>query len=106
MVSTTLVALLKSENSGSRPSRRRQNDQTQGVMETYKLLFSIVRLPTVFTFCCLLLTSKVPAVPASSGSNKKCIIILPHCTEPLVSNLLFEHLWDELERRDSPSGGC
>lgn len=28
-------------------------------METYKLLFSIVKMPTVFTFCVLLLTAKV-----------------------------------------------
>lgn len=34
-------------------------EETQGVMETYKLLFSIIKLPTVFTFCVLLLTAKV-----------------------------------------------
>lgn len=28
-------------------------------METYKLLFSIIKMPTVFTFCALLLTAKV-----------------------------------------------
>lgn len=59
VVSTTLVALLKSENSRQQRSRRRPKEETQGVKETYKLLFSIIKLPAVFTFCCLLLTSKV-----------------------------------------------
>lgn len=62
VVSTTLVAFLKSEDSGQQHSRRRPKEETQGVMETYRLLFSIIKLPAVFTFCCLLLTSKVDAV--------------------------------------------
>lgn len=59
VLSTTLVAFLKSENSRPQRSKRRPKEETQGVMETYKLLFSIIKMPAVFTFCCLLLTSKV-----------------------------------------------
>lgn len=58
LVSTTLVAIIKRENEhGS--GRRRVHEETQGVMETYKLLLSIIKMPTVFTFCALLLTAKV-----------------------------------------------
>lgn len=56
LVSTTLVAIIKKEHG---KGRRRVQEETQGVMETYKLLFSIIKMPTVFTFCVLLLTAKV-----------------------------------------------
>lgn len=59
MVSTTLVAIMKRENGGGRGNCAVQEGDTQGVMETYKLLFSIIKLPSVFTFCALLLTAKV-----------------------------------------------
>lgn len=58
LVSTTLVAVIKRENEHGR-GKRRVPEETQGVMETYKLLFSIIKMPTVFTFCVLLLTAKV-----------------------------------------------
>lgn len=58
LVSTTLVAIMKRENGHGRGSRR-VHEETQGIMETYKLLFSIIKMPTVFTFCLLLLTAKV-----------------------------------------------
>lgn len=58
LVSTTLVAILKRENAEGGGGRRVQ-EETQGVTETYKLLFSIIKLPSVFTFCVLLLTAKV-----------------------------------------------
>lgn len=74
MVSTTLVAFLKSENSRNQRSRRRPKEETQGVMETYKLLFSIIKLPAVFTFCCLLLTSKVDL--ASFIEAVICLVLL------------------------------
>lgn len=61
LVSTTLVAIIKKENEPS-GRRGRSHEETQGVMETYKLLFSIIRMPTVFTFCGLLLTAKVRGV--------------------------------------------
>lgn len=59
MVSTTLVAILKKENGKTRHTKKKPREETQGVMETYKLLFSIIKMPTVFTFCALLLTAKV-----------------------------------------------
>lgn len=58
LVSTTLVAVFKRENEHGKRKRRVQ-DETQGVLETYKLLCSIIKMPTVFTFCALLLTAKV-----------------------------------------------
>lgn len=60
LVSTTLVAIIKKENNLS-GERRRVHEETQGVMETYRLLLSIIKMPTVFTFCGLLLTAKVLA---------------------------------------------
>lgn len=59
LISTTLVAVMKRENDHGRGKGRVQQEETQGVMETYKLLFSIIKMPTVFTFCSLLLTAKV-----------------------------------------------
>lgn len=58
LVSTTLVAVIKRENKHVK-GKRRVYEETQGVMETYRLLFSIIKMPTVFTFCVLLLTAKV-----------------------------------------------
>lgn len=58
MISTTLVAIMKRERGEGRADHG-VLEETQGVMETYKLLFSIIKLPAVFTFCVLLLTAKV-----------------------------------------------
>uniref|UniRef100_A0A3Q3QIL4 Acetyl-coenzyme A transporter 1 n=1 Tax=Monopterus albus TaxID=43700 RepID=A0A3Q3QIL4_MONAL len=68
LFSTTLVAIFKRENEPGKGKRKVQ-EETQGVMETYKLLFSIVMMPTVFTFCALLLTAKIgfSAVDAVTG---------------------------------------
>lgn len=66
LVSTTLVAILKRENGEGRGNRRAP-EETQGVMETYKLLLSIIKLPSVFTFCVLLLTAKVGRLHAQAG---------------------------------------
>lgn len=60
LVSTTLVAIIKRENNHGH-ERRRVHEETQGVMDTYRLLLSIIKMPTVFTFCGLLLTAKVLA---------------------------------------------
>lgn len=72
LVSTTLVAVLKKEN--GRRGNRRVHEETQGVMETYKLLFSIIKLPSVFTFCVLLLTAKVGpcGAPALVRLHERC----------------------------------
>ncbi len=59
MVSTTLVAILKKENSIHHHTKKKPKEETQSVMETYKLLISIIKMPTVLTFCALLLTAKV-----------------------------------------------
>ncbi|TSK38417.1 Acetyl-coenzyme A transporter 1 [Bagarius yarrelli] len=61
------------ENSRQQGSRRRPKEETQGVMETYKLLFSIIKLPAVFTFCCLLLTSKIGFSAADAVTGLKLV---------------------------------
>lgn len=72
MVSTTLVAILKREN-GSEKGKRRVKEETQGVMETYKLLFTIIKMPTVFTFCVLLLTAKIGFCAADAVTGLKLV---------------------------------
>ncbi|XP_017275471.1 acetyl-coenzyme A transporter 1 [Kryptolebias marmoratus] len=72
LVSTTLVAILKRENGHGR-GRRNVPEETQGVMETYKLLFSIVKMPTVFTFCALLLTAKIGFSAADAVTGLKLV---------------------------------
>ncbi|KAI3354419.1 hypothetical protein L3Q82_018935 [Scortum barcoo] len=70
LVSTTLVAILKKEHG---KGKRRVHEETQGVMETYKLLFSIIKMPTVFTFCVLLLTAKVGFSAADAVTGLKLV---------------------------------
>lgn len=72
LVSTTLVAIFKRENEQGR-RKRRVPEETQGVMETYKLLFSIVKMPTVFTFCVLLLTAKIGFSAADAVTGLKLV---------------------------------
>lgn len=73
MVSTTLVAILKKENSRHQRIKKKPREETQGVMETYKLLFSIVKMPTVFTFCILLLTAKIGFSAADAVTGLKLV---------------------------------
>lgn len=72
MISTTLVAILKSENEPGK-GKRRVPEETKGVMETYKLLFSIINMPTVFTFCSLLLTAKIGFCAADAVTGLKLV---------------------------------
>lgn len=72
LVSTTLVAIIKKENSPQQLKKKRK-EETQGVMETYKLLFSIVKMPTVFTFCSLLLTAKIGFSAADAVTGLKLV---------------------------------
>lgn len=55
LITTTLVAFLKKENQELIPAK----EETKGITDTYKLLFSIIKMPAVLTFCILILTSKV-----------------------------------------------
>lgn len=55
LITTTLVALLKKENKELTPTK----EETKGITDTYKLLFSIIKMPAVLTFCLLILTAKV-----------------------------------------------
>ncbi|KAM4567136.1 acetyl-coenzyme A transporter 1 isoform 1-T4 [Odontesthes bonariensis] len=72
LVSTTLVAIFKRENEHMK-GRRRAPEETQSVMETYKLLFTIVKMPTVFTFCALLLTAKIGFSAADAVTGLKLV---------------------------------
>lgn len=72
LVSTTLVAIMKRENDQGKGKPRVQ-EETQGVMETYKLLFSIIKMPTVFTFCSLLLTAKIGFSAADAVTGLKLV---------------------------------
>ncbi|XP_076138087.1 acetyl-coenzyme A transporter 1 [Alosa pseudoharengus] len=72
LVSTTLVAILKKENN-QKDLKKKKREETQGVMETYKLLFSIVKMPTVFTFCGLLLTAKIGFSAADAVTGLKLV---------------------------------
>lgn len=104
LVSTTLVAIIKREKEPS--GRRRQGpEETQGVMETYKLLFSIIRLPTVFTFCSLLLTAKVGGVTTTMTTTMMKIIMMMNVT---MGNLVPTPVLDGLlsgRRRDGAEAG-
>ncbi|KAK7152304.1 hypothetical protein R3I94_008588 [Phoxinus phoxinus] len=73
MVSTTLVAVLKKENVSHHHTKKKPKEETQGVMETYKLLLSIIQMPTVFTFCVLLLTLKIGFSAADAVTGLKLI---------------------------------
>uniref|UniRef100_UPI0037E7B233 acetyl-coenzyme A transporter 1 n=1 Tax=Semicossyphus pulcher TaxID=241346 RepID=UPI0037E7B233 len=72
LVSTTLVAIIKRENEHSK-GKRRVHKETQGVMETYRLLFTIIKMPTVFTFCVLLLTAKIGFSAADAVTGLKLV---------------------------------
>ncbi|KAJ4922650.1 hypothetical protein JOQ06_024771 [Pogonophryne albipinna] len=72
LVSTTLVAIMKKENEQGKGKKRVQ-EETQGVMATYKLLFNIIKMPTVFTFCALLLTAKMGFSAADAVTGLKLV---------------------------------
>ncbi|XP_074859989.1 acetyl-coenzyme A transporter 1 isoform X2 [Carettochelys insculpta] len=69
LITTTLVALLKKENKELTPSK----EETKGITDTYKLLFSIVRMPAVLTFCILILTAKVGFSAADAVTGLKLV---------------------------------
>ncbi|XP_010776834.1 acetyl-coenzyme A transporter 1, partial [Notothenia coriiceps] len=72
LVSTTLVAIMKKENEQGKGKKKVQ-EETQGVMATYKLLFNIIKMPTVFTFCALLLTAKIGFSAADAVTGLKLV---------------------------------
>ncbi|XP_035478381.2 acetyl-coenzyme A transporter 1 [Scophthalmus maximus] len=74
LLSTTLVAIFKRENVRGKGKRRvPPPEETQGVLETYRLLFSIIKMPTVFTFCSLLLTAKIGFSAADAVTGLKLV---------------------------------
>ncbi|KAH0624099.1 hypothetical protein JD844_007462 [Phrynosoma platyrhinos] len=69
LITTTLVALLKKEEKKITPSK----EETKGIMDTYKLLFSIVRMPAVLTFCAMILTAKIGFSAADAVTGLKLV---------------------------------
>ncbi|NXQ30037.1 ACATN protein, partial [Alaudala cheleensis] len=69
LVTTTLVAFLKKENQELIPAK----EETKGITDTYKLLFSIIKMPAVLTFCLLILTSKVGFSAADAVTGLKLV---------------------------------
>nr|XP_006637513.1 PREDICTED: acetyl-coenzyme A transporter 1 [Lepisosteus oculatus]XP_015216212.1 PREDICTED: acetyl-coenzyme A transporter 1 [Lepisosteus oculatus]XP_015216213.1 PREDICTED: acetyl-coenzyme A transporter 1 [Lepisosteus oculatus]XP_015216214.1 PREDICTED: acetyl-coenzyme A transporter 1 [Lepisosteus oculatus] len=69
LVTTTLVAILKKENN----KKSKPKEETQGVLETYEHLFSIIKMPTVLTFCVLLLTAKMGFSAADAVTGLKLV---------------------------------
>ncbi|XP_053278464.1 acetyl-coenzyme A transporter 1 [Pleuronectes platessa] len=73
LISTTLVAVFKRETAHGKGKRRVPQEETKGVLETYKLLFTIIKMPTVFTFCALLLTAKIGFSAADAVTGLKLV---------------------------------
>ncbi|XP_053161584.1 acetyl-coenzyme A transporter 1 [Hemicordylus capensis] len=69
LITTTLVALLKKENKEVIPAK----EETKGIMDTYKLLFSIIKMPAVLTFCALILTAKIGFSAADAVTGLKLV---------------------------------
>ncbi|XP_062438828.1 acetyl-coenzyme A transporter 1 [Rhea pennata] len=69
LITTTLVALLKKENKELTPTK----EETKGITDTYKLLFSIIKMPAVLTFCLLILTAKVGFSAADAVTGLKLV---------------------------------
>ncbi|XP_039569690.1 acetyl-coenzyme A transporter 1 [Passer montanus] len=69
LITTTLVAFLKKENQELIPAK----EETKGITDTYRLLFSIIKMPAVLTFCLLILTSKVGFSAADAVTGLKLV---------------------------------
>lgn len=69
LITTTLIALLKKENKKITPPK----EETKGITDTYKLLFSIVKMPAVLTFCALILTAKIGFSAADAVTGLKLV---------------------------------
>ncbi|XP_074046898.1 acetyl-coenzyme A transporter 1 [Macrotis lagotis] len=69
LITTTLVALLKKENTEVIPSK----EETKGITDTYKLLFTIIKMPAVMTFCLMILTAKIGFSAADAVTGLKLV---------------------------------
>ncbi|XP_064021318.1 acetyl-coenzyme A transporter 1 isoform X1 [Pogoniulus pusillus] len=69
LITTTLVALLKKESKELTATK----EETKGITDTYRLLFSIIKMPAVLTFCLLILTSKVGFSAADAVTGLKLV---------------------------------
>ncbi|MEJ1277579.1 solute carrier family 33 (acetyl-CoA transporter) member 1 [Cricetulus griseus] len=69
LITTTLVALLKKENKEVSTVK----EETQGITDTYKLLFAIIKMPAVLAFCLLILTSKIGFSAADAVTGLKLV---------------------------------
>ncbi|XP_074154159.1 acetyl-coenzyme A transporter 1 [Sminthopsis crassicaudata] len=69
LITTTLVALLKKENTEVIPAK----EETKGITDTYKLLFTIIKMPAVMTFCIMILTAKIGFSAADAVTGLKLV---------------------------------
>ncbi|CAK6441967.1 unnamed protein product [Pipistrellus nathusii] len=69
LITTTLVAILKKENKEVSVGK----EETQGITDTYKLLFAIIKMPAVLTFCLLILTAKIGFSAADAVTGLKLV---------------------------------
>lgn len=72
MIATTLVAVLKSE-AGTEVSASSSDEPDLGVVQTYKLLFDIIRLSVMPTTIAMLLTAKVGFAAADAATGLKLV---------------------------------
>lgn len=70
LFTTTLVAVFKGETSGQGETGE---DQDLGVVQTYKMMFDIVRLPVMPTTIAMLLTSKIGFAAADAVTGLKLV---------------------------------
>ncbi|XP_040205162.1 acetyl-coenzyme A transporter 1 isoform X2 [Rana temporaria] len=68
-VTTTLVALMKKENSAGRANR----EETESVTEAYGLLANIIKMPAVLKFCLMILTAKIGFSAADAVTGLKLV---------------------------------
>lgn len=76
LILTTLVALLKSERNESRESISEPNNDEEeelGILDTYKLLYKIIKLRPVKILIAVLLTAKLTFAASNSLTNLKMI---------------------------------
>lgn len=75
IVATTLTGLFKSETAD------REDEQPEGVVDTYKILLKIICLPAVRSYCLILLTAKVRLL------RLLCLLRLLRLLHPQVYNI-------------------
>ena len=96
IVTTTLTAIFKSER------QEDDNEQPEGVLDTYKTLWKIIRLPAVFKYCVMLLTAKV----LSLSTHFCAYVIMCACSVHTVCVSQYMYAKVHSKRRRLCWGSC